>query len=398
MIEEHAKLSPSSARRWMACPGSVVLEANEPDIENEYATEGTEAHRLAYDMISGIAIVTGSRGQSKETIDHLQKYVSYVREKGLGHTVMLEQRLSIEHITGENNAKGTADAVIVSENGETITVIDLKYGMGVRVDAEENPQLMIYALGALRQFDTLGDFKKVILVIHQPRLNHISEWHTTPEVLHNFSLLVREAASEIKSAQQANNILPFLAPGEKQCKFCKAKANCPALATEIAKTFGVDFEDLNQNELPDPGVGASLSQKMAKVPLLEMLAKAVRAKVEAELLSGVPVESYKLVEGKRGNRQWVDDDEAEKMLKSMRLNTEQMYDLSVKSPTKIEKVVAENHPMKWERLQTIITQKQGKPSVAHVSDPRPALEVNPSEDFDNLEIPKSLKRKKGEAA
>lgn len=389
----HSRLSPSVLPRRELCPGSDVLEFNEPDRESVDSLKGTHGHALrAYCLEKNVEprdfATLEIDGEiiyiPEETRDLVQKSVDAARKRIGSGILLIEKSFDLSWLFGEEG-KGSADEVYIDTDIFEIT--DYKNGAH-RVQAKGNLQLAAYLLGALKDYGYLGEPDQYGMRVDQPRINNIDYVVFDKTGLQKLEDRIRKTADRVREARKANDLTKYLNAGEEQCRFCKGKTNCSAFIAEVAKVTGADFENLNQGDLPDPGVVASLSQQMSKVALVEMWCKAVRAKVEAELLSGILVESYKLVEGKRGNRQWVDDDEAEKMLKSMRLNTEQMYDLSVKSPTKIEKVVAENHPMKWERLQTIITQKQGKPSVAHVSDPRPALEMKPIDDFEELDQPK----------
>ena len=409
--EYHAKLSPSGAHRWMACPGSVVLEADYPDQGSAYADEGTAAHTLAayvlqdkteVDEYIGEVIHVGER---KFTVDktmaaHVGNYVKLVRELAAGHTLLVERKVPIGHLTGETGATGTADAVIIDTEQEAITVVDLKYGMGVQVDAVENPQLMMYALGAYEAYSVLGDFSYVSMYIHMPRLNHVSEYHISVAELLRFADEVREAATNVSDAhadgvKAIHSTREYLQPGEKQCRFCKAKSSCPALLAEVTEVVGgkpataEDFAQFTPDAADELGSAGDnyLSMAMAKVGLVEDWCKAIRAEVERRLLRGDTVPGYKLVEGKLGNRQWTSQDEAEAAMKSMRLKQDEMYERKIISPTAAEKVLKQN-PAKWEKLQKLITRNPGKPSVAPAADKRPALAVHTAtaDDFAALAI------------
>lgn len=167
----HALLSASKAHRWMACPGSIRLEDGIPDTNSSYADDGTRMHTAAAEMLLGQPV---SVLLDAEELDVVQTYVDWVQLEARGHQLMVEQRVDYSDVIGVPDSFGTADAIILA--GDVIKVIDLKTGRGVKVDAEENEQLMLYALGALEVFGMVGNFKRAKLTIVQPRIGHLSEW------------------------------------------------------------------------------------------------------------------------------------------------------------------------------------------------------------------------------
>lgn len=407
----HAQFSPSSSDRWGACPASVKACEGLPDTAGGDAREGTDAHWLSESLLdayidgkypsNGAASAVGQTLPNGTVVDadfatYVDEYVDYVIElhKSLaGSTLMVEQKLPIGLITGERNssdtgpATGTADAVIL--HGDEIIVIDLKFGRGVEVNAERNPQLGMYGLAATMEYELLGDYKTVRCVIVQPRKRHLSEYVWTLEELQALGV---ELAAAVENAKSDN---PTFMPGEKQCRFCRAKAGCKALQAEVwgathdgsgPSTVG-DFDDLTvatPSEVAmcdNDWVGAA----MAKVDLIESWCKSIRAEAERRLLAGEPVRGFKLVQGKRGNRQWRDAEEAEATMKAMRVKHDQMYEYKLITPTTAEKLAKAEAigPRQWPKLAALIVQSEGSPSVAPESDKRPALAVVASaDDFD----------------
>lgn len=422
-MAKHAELSPSSAERWLACPGSVVLSDGLPNPNNDYSDEGTASHYLASVCLTtgtnaseyqGREIYVGDWGEAfsfhterkpryvqlvdRDFTDPVQNYIDYVREvvASTNGKLHVEQRLSLEGITGEEEAEGTSDAVIVTD--DELIVIDLKFGQGVMKDAESNPQLMMYGLAAVDKYGIVHDFNDVRVVIHQPRLNHVSEHVYSLEEMDAFRSIVADGAARVVEAKQPHQDVvqwldKYTRVGEEQCRFCLAKATCPTLTKHVVDTVGAEFSDLTeegdeileQAKHLDP---EALSERLKAVDVIEGWCKAVRSGVEGLLLSGVPVPDFKLVQGKKGHRKWTSADEAEKVLKSMRLKEREMYDFKLISPTTAEKLLKTDSPKRWTRLQTVITQTEGSPSVAPASDKREALVITPaSADMEDLTEP-----------
>ena len=372
----HAKLSPSSAIRWMNCPGSIVVSEGVPERRSPAAARGTVCHLMAEE-----ALVTGKLpehwlGQEvaadettvvtvdQSMIDTVEHYVGTAREYIDGADEWaVEEKLPLLHLTGED-AHGTADLIVM--RGNELQVHDLKAGHH-EVQAENNPQLKIYALAAMCKYAIVGDFDTVLTVIHQPEHGGPKEWRYTVEELDEFSGEVAAAAERVKEAISARPVMSkgdwewnYLRPSTDACRFCPARATCPALKATVDEAVAVEFEALDDD---------TLGESMAKVELVEAWCKEVRAETERRLLQGKPVRGFKLVQGRRGPRKWGDASAAETVLLSAL--GEAAYDKSVISPVTAEKKLKNSN--QWPAVAALITQSEGKPSVAPESDKRDAI-------------------------
>lgn len=402
MPSDHARLSPSAAERWVNCPPSLAESERNPLPEgkksSKYADEGTAAHELAERTLRegwpSAADLEGEMAENGWLFDEqmckdVDIYVKALRAFADGHQILIEQRIDYSHVVGVPDSFGTADGVVLTADGQELQLHDLKFGRGVPVSANNNMQLMLYALGALRAFDMLGEIQTVRLVIHQVRLGYCDEWACSVEDLFKFGERAKVAAQ--KAVELADNATPDeliaqMNPGPKQCQWCPVKATCPARLADAADSMQLNMQEL-LNGGPDvveaviantAQLGpAQLAALMPKLDYINDWTKAIRAKVELWLLEGVEVPGYKLVEGKRGSRAWSNKDEVEQLLKSkFRLKTDEMYDFSLRSPTTIEKLL-KGSPHRWGQCLEFVTQAEGKPSVAPMSDKRPALEMTP---------------------
>lgn len=384
-MSDHALFSPSSAHRWVTCPGSLALEKDVPNISSAYADEGTTAHAVAAGILTAAIDNTSISGSSKDTnaemVEHGIGWARLVTEIADGGEIFVERRVDFSSYIGQpsKDAFGTADAIILRSDGELV-VVDFKFGMGVKVDAEENEQLMLYALGAYAEFSLTHEITSARLVISQPRLNHVSEWSTPVEYLEEFAKDAKAAARLARLCLATGTNAPeFLAPSEDACRFCRAKHKCPALSRQVYSTVFEDFDDLSKATATPPAE-PTLDQKMSKVAVIEQWCKAIRAEVERTLFAGLAVPGWKLVQGKRGHRKWADEAVAEQTMKAMRLKRGEMYDYSLISPTSAEKIFADGNPRRWNKLAKLITQHDGKPSVAPAADKRPAFVATSSAD------------------
>jgi len=397
----HSKFSASAATRWMACPGSIVLSAGLPDSSSKYAEEGTQAHALLEVCLTHDGPDDKVLVADPEMWAAVKTALANIREMTQGADLLLaETRVNYASYLGVPEADGFGTSDVIAIVDDEMQVHDYKHGRGVEVDAENNEQMMLYGLGALNAYEDVADLKTVRLVIHQPRIKSApSEWSISVDDLKAWGLsTARSAAASVLVAEQTRNHPATLAsdweqtmlrPGEDQCRFCKAKATCPALRAEVIDTVFAgmpatvdEFETAEVTQPVEANSPVWLSAAMAKADLIEDWLKAVRAEVERRLLAGQAVPGYKLVQGKQGNRAWVDKAQAEEMLKGFRLKVEEMYDLSLISPTSAEKLAKAEviGPRQWKKAEALITRAPGKPSVVPLSDKREALVVGPVAD------------------
>lgn len=397
----------------------MVLSQGAPDSTSFYASEGTAAHRLLDGAISNGIEPQEMLGTTweidghaitvdQDMIDAVNIALGNIREMTAGADILVgESRVNYAEWlgVGRDAAWGTSDVIAVV--GTELQVADYKHGMGVEVDAEQNEQLMLYAGGALLEYQDLADIQTVRMVIHQPRIkNAPSEWAiSVGELKAWLQGRARSGAASVAIAERNVGVKEFdhpemtwentfLNPTEKGCRWCKAKATCPALRDELTTdTTGFvaatpdEFADLTAHTVNEASDQDWIEVLVEKADMFEDMLKAARAELERRLLAGTPSKKFKLVAGKRGARQWADEAAAEQMLKSFRLKQEEMYDFKLISPTSAEKLTKAGTigPRQAPKLQALIVQKDGKPHVAPLDDKRPALVITPvADDFETL--------------
>lgn len=428
---EHAKLSPSSSKQWFRCPGSVAMQASIPNNPSRHSDDGTAMHWVAAECLRveldafayiGESIPVNGAGEPERTVQFdpdmaelVQGYVETVRKLAAGKRLLVEQRVEFSHFVDVPDQFGTADVIIlgIGPGAGEMMLIDLKTGH-TPVLVDENSQLMIYALGALKKIadeDGFGPWeaaaehgiKTVRLAIYQPKVAGFTEWTCTIEQLREFATLARDKAQTAIGAEQALKALPFDQwqkiylnpdPTDEDCAFCRAMPTCPSVRAKIERTVGAEFKVIDElQSLPHPDLTEEnpveggplytddvLAQAMAVAPLVEDFFKSVRAEVERRLLAGQAVPGFGLELGRKGPRQWSDEAKVVDLMRNrFRLTLTDIYNMKLKSPTAIEKIAAPTKTKgddgkvtvteavlgkrQWAQLEAFVTQADPKPSV-----------------------------------
>lgn len=369
----HARLSPSGAARWMACPGSVRLSEGIPDRSSPYAEEGTRAHEMAetalrHRVLASRMIAESATGDAREMAHHVDAYVSYVLDLiERADYVAVEQRVSAaSYVPGIH---GTADALVVTDGGRELHVVDLKYGRGVEVFAENNPQLMVYALAALDLLDMAYPIERVVLTVAMVRKGYIDDHAADADALRHWGVHTLAPAAEETLDPDAP-----LVPGEAQCRWCPAKDACPALAGAALAEDTPAAVAARTDMIPPSEMPALLD----RVALIRMWADAVEARAAATIRSGVPIGGWKMVAG-RSRRQWADPDAA---IKAMRGKGHKLDEIAPRKPIPIgaaEKIFGRDLP---KSIADAIGHTDPAPALVRADDRRPALTFNPGAGFE----------------
>lgn len=370
----HALLSASGAHRWLVCTPSAKLEEGFPDTTSEAAREGTLAHELA-ELKARHYFYTPDFGKKKYTTranklkkedlwkDEMERYtdeyLDYLKVTALNLNtapyVAIEQKLDLGNWIPEGF--GTADCVMVY--GNTVHVFDFKYGKGVQVDAEQNPQMLLYALGAYAAYKMLYPIEQICMTIVQPRIDHVSEWTCTLEELLSFGEKVKErAALAIEGKGEYH-------PDEKACRFCRAKAQCRARSDfNVKKAFNI-------GEMPPLISAEEAGKRLLELQDIVKYQKDLQEWALSECLAGKDVPGWKAVEG-RSVRDWSDMDAAfDKLIKSEMTMEEMLYEKKPLTLAQVEKLIGKKDFQ--DAVGEFVVKKSGKPALVKESDKREAI-------------------------
>ncbi len=360
----HALLSASSSKRWLNCPPSARLSENYDDKGSDFAAEGTDAHSLCeYKLRKALGLEATDPTENltwynEEMEECAEGYTEFVMELVTeakktcsDPTVLIEQHLDFSQYV--KDGFGTGDLVLIAD--VTLHIVDYKHGKGVEVSAIENPQMMLYALGALHLFDALYDIETVSMTIYQPRRSNVST-HTIPK-----SDLYAWADTILKPTAD----LAFTGGGEfkcgEWCQFCKAKVDCRERANYNMALARYDFAD------PPLLTDEEVEEILAKVDDLISWANDIKEYALQAAVSGKVWRGWKVVEG-RSNRKYTD----ERLVASAVIAAgHEPYEQKLLGITEMQKMLGK---AKFENiLGGLITKPQGKPTLVPESDKRPAI-------------------------
>lgn len=378
MPTQHALLSASSAHRWLHCTGSPLLEKEFPDTTSVYAKEGTLAHELCELKLKKYTTVmpkgTYTRAHNKIMKSELwqnemestsETYLEYVKEIMLSceiaPAVLIEKRVDFSRYVPEGF--GTADCLILA--GDTLHVVDYKHGKGVVVDADHNPQMMLYALGAMSELSLLYRFKSVHMVIVQPRVNNISEFTMTADELIEWGESVvkpkAEAAMSGKGEFEAGD----------WCRFCRAKRQCK---TRYESNDSL-YPELSAQHDPRLITLDELGEYLKRGKDMAAWLEDMKEYALSESLAGADVPGWKAVEG-RGSRAFTDTDEAVDTLIKNGIDESVLYERRVLTLAQMEKAVGKK--AFGDLVGDLVVKNPGKPTLVEESDKRPRITNQPT--------------------
>lgn len=366
--EVHSVLGASAADRWMNCTPSAQLTAGMEDETTTFAVEGTAAHALCeWKVRKALKMRAGRRPTSDYWTDEMEEFtddyrdfimdlVGQAKQHCKDPVTLIEQHLDFSCYVPDGF--GTGDFLLVAD--KELNVVDFKYGRGVAVYADHNPQMMLYALGALNLFDCLYDIEQVTMTIFQPRLSSISTWTITAAELYQWAEEVLKPKAELAAKGEGEFV------SGSWCRFCKARNTCRARAESFLELAKMEFQP------PALLSDEEVAEVMEKADELSKWANDVMAYVQAEAIeNGKHWNGYKLVEG-RSVRKFSDEAKVEAAAKEAGYTD--IYNKSLITLTAFEKLMGKKTFA--DVLGQYVTKPAGKLTLVPVSDKRPEVSVN----------------------
>lgn len=366
--EVHSVLGASAADRWMNCTPSAQLTAGMEDEATTFAAEGTAAHALCeWKVRKALKMRAGRRPTSDYWTDEMEEFTDDYRDFIMDlvgqakltckdPVTLIEQHLDFSCYVPDGF--GTGDFLLVADM--ELNVVDFKYGRGVAVYADHNPQMMLYALGALNLFDCLYDIEQVTMTIFQPRLSSISTWTISAEELYKWAEEVLKPKAELAAKGEGEFI------SGSWCRFCKARNTCRARAESFLELAKMEFQP------PALLSDEEVAEVMEKADELSKWTSDVMAYAQAEAIeNGKHWNGYKLVEG-RSTRRFIDEKKVEEAAKGAGYTD--IYNKSLITLTAFEKLMGKDTFK--EVLGSYVTKPAGKLTLVPVSDKRPEVTVN----------------------
>lgn len=373
----HALLSPSSAARWLTCTPSAVLESKCEDVSTDAAEEGTEAHKLAELKVQLLGAMISRKEFRKEVSAFIKKakyydgemeeatdlYADIIAEKlnearGRSRDALIfaEQEVDLSRVVP--GGFGTVDCTIIADG--IMEIIDFKYGKGVKVDAEGNPQLRLYGLGMYLDQSIFYKIDKVRMTIVQPRLGSISSEEMSVPDLMEWGAKVVAPKAELAAKGEGEFV-----PGEAQCRFCKAKTLCRARAEENLRTAREDFA------MPPELSTDEVAELLPKLDELQAWAKDLQEWAQDQAVNhGVTFKGYKVVAG-RSNRKYTDEGAVAEKLLASGYEHDAIFEEKLLRITQMEKLLGKKKTA--ELIGDLIEKPAGKPTLVPESDKRPAM-------------------------
>ena len=367
--QAHSPLGPSAAYRWINCPGSVNATRGIADKSSEFADEGNFAHDILEAARKekkpgkhyiGQVSECGRFEVDKEMADAVDYFIEYFTQYE-GDEELNESRVAYD--AWVEGGFGTLDAAHIDDG--TWIIADFKYSKGIKISAENNDQMKLYALGIFQEYGDMYEVETIRMAIVQPRLDWIDEWEISIDEL----LVWAEEVVEPAADEALTDTATFKAGDWCTKNFCKLRGSCKTRADTIKAGL---LDEIGEVRDPNEVSEDDLGELMSQIPEIRKFCNDIEAEVEKRVLAGEEIigddgEPFKMVAG-RGSRDWRDQAEAEKSMRNYKIRVGDMWVRKFISPAQAEKLksIGKGHPI----LKKHVVSKQGKPTLVPGSDPR----------------------------